>query len=115
MSTVPAWVEIVVAVLLVAAGLLSVIAAVGLVRLASFFQRMHPPALANTCGTWAVVLGSGVFFSARDGGFTLHAWLIPILLAITTPVTTMLLARAALIRGRQRRDDVPPPLPRAKR
>ena len=113
MSTVPAWVEIVVAALLVVAGLLSVVAALGLVRLRSFFQRMHPPALASTCGTWAVALASVVFFSALDGELTLHAWLIPILLSITAPVTTVLLARTALFRGRQRGDDVPPPLPGA--
>lgn len=111
MSAVPAWVDVAVAVLLALAGLLSVVAALGLVRLRNFFQRMHPPALANTCGTWAVALASVVFFSALDGKLTLHAWLIPVLLSITAPVTTVLLARAALFRGRQRGDAVPPPLP----
>jgi multicomponent K+:H+ antiporter subunit G len=113
MSAVPTWVEIVVAVLLVVAGLLSVVAAVGLVRLRSFFQRMHPPALANTCGTWAVALASALFFSALDGEATLQAWPIAILLSITAPVTTVLLARTALFRARQHREDVPPPMPGA--
>jgi len=42
----------------------------------------------------------------------LHAWVIPILMAITVPVTTALLARAALFRKRQAGMDVPPPLSR---
>jgi multicomponent K+:H+ antiporter subunit G len=37
----------------------------------------------------------------------LHAWLIPVLLSITVPVTTLLLARAALFRKRMSGEDVP--------
>lgn len=37
----------------------------------------------------------------------LHAWLIPILLSITVPVTTLLLARAALFRKRTSGEEVP--------
>ncbi len=111
MSTAPAWVEFFVAALLVVAGLLSVVAALGLVRLRSFFQRMHPPALASTCATWAVAVASTVFFSELDGDLRLQAWLIPMLLSITSPVTAVLLARTALFRARQHGDEVPEPLP----
>jgi multicomponent K+:H+ antiporter subunit G len=37
----------------------------------------------------------------------LHAWLIPVLMSITVPVTTLLLARAALFRKRMAGDNVP--------
>lgn len=37
----------------------------------------------------------------------LHAWLIPILLSITVPITTLLLARAALFRKRMAKEPVP--------
>jgi multicomponent K+:H+ antiporter subunit G len=110
MNSIPLWIEVVIAVLLVASGGLAVTAALGLVRLKDFFQRMHPPALANTLGAWCVCLGSIIYFSALDGGLTLQAWIVNVLLAITAPVTTVLLARAALFRGRQRGQDVPPPL-----
>jgi len=110
MNTIPLWIEAVIAVLLVASGGLAVTAALGLVRLKDFFQRMHPPALANTLGAWCVCLGSIVYFSALDGGLTLQAWIVNLLLAITAPVTTVLLARAALFRKRQRGEHVPPPL-----
>ena len=97
----PLWVEIVIVVLLVGSGLLSLTAAVGLATLKSFFQRMHPPALASTLGTWCVALASVIFFLAAESRVALHAWLIMILLSITAPITTVLLARAALARQRE--------------
>lgn len=109
MSGVPGWVEAVTAALIVASGIAAVVASLGFVRLASFFARMHPPALASTFGVWAVVLASIVYYSALEGVPVLHAWVIPILLAITVPVTTVLLARAAIFRKRRTGMDVPPP------
>jgi multicomponent K+:H+ antiporter subunit G len=110
MSAVPIWLEVAVGSLLVVSGLMSIVAAVGLVRLKDFLQRMHPPALASTLGAWCVTLGSILYFSALHGELTLQAWVVNILLAITAPITTALLARAALFRQRQRGDNVPPPL-----
>lgn len=103
----PLWVELSVAVLLVLSSLFALIGAIGLLRLKEFFRRMHPPALASTLGAWCVALASIIYFSALKSSPVLHAWLIPILLAITMPVTTLLLARAALFRKRMAGDDVP--------
>ena len=108
MSAVAPWVEWAVAALLVASGVLSVIAAVGIVRLPTFFRRLHPPALANTLGAWCVALASIVYFTGLDGRLALQAWLVNILLAITAPITTVLIARAGLFRKRQAGDAVPP-------
>ena len=102
--------EIIVAVLLVASGGLALTAALGLWRLPDFFLRMHAPALASTLGAWLVTLASIVHFSVREAGLSLHVWLIIILLSITAPVTTLVLARAALFRRRQAGDPLPPPL-----
>jgi multicomponent K+:H+ antiporter subunit G len=101
------WVQIPVAILLVLSSLFALIGAIGLVRMKDYFQRMHPPALASTLGAWCVALASIIYFSALKSAPVLHAWLIPILLAITVPVTTLLLARAALFRTRMAGDDVP--------
>ena len=109
-AAVPLWIEALVGALLVASGIASIVAAVGLVRLQSFFMRMPPPALASTFGVWAVALASIAWFSALASRPVLHAWVIPVLMAITVPVTTALLARAALFRKRQAGLDVPPPL-----
>ena len=100
-GTVNVWVEALVAVLLLASGALSLIGAVGMLRMKTFFQRMHPPALATTLGSWCVALGSVLYFSALESRLGLHNWLIIILLAITAPVSTTLLARAALFRRRE--------------
>ncbi|HNT38231.1 MAG TPA: Na+/H+ antiporter subunit G [Rubrivivax sp.] len=102
--------EIVVAVLLLASGLVVLLAATGLVRLDNFFQRMHAPALASSLASWIVTLASIVHFSSRGEGLMLHTWLIIIVLSITAPVTTIVLSRAALFRRRQAGDDLPPPL-----
>ena len=102
--------DIVVAVLLLASGCLALIAAIGLWRLPDFFLRMHAPALASTLAAWLVTLGSIVHFSVREPGLSLHVWLIIILLSITAPVTTLVLARAALFRRRQAGDPLPRPL-----
>lgn len=102
--------EWIVAALLVASGGTVFTAALGLWRLPDFFQRLHAPALASTLGIWAVVLASAVHFSVREGRLSLHVGLIAVLLAITAPVTTSILARAALFRRRLAGDPLPPPL-----
>ena len=110
-DSVPSWVEGAVALLLLASGVLALTGALGLLRLRDFFQRMHPPALANTLAAWCAALASVVYFSvARIAGWCCYALVINILLAITAPVTTVLLARAALFRKRQAGAAVPPPL-----
>ncbi|CRM69556.1 cation:proton antiporter [Pseudomonas sp. 2822-15] len=103
----PLWVEVIVAMLLVLSSLFALIGAIGLLRMKDFFQRMHPPALASTLGAWCVALASIIYFSVLKSGPVLHGWLIPILLAITVPVTTLLLARTALFRKRMAGDDIP--------
>lgn len=106
--------EIIVASLLLLSGAVVLTAALGLLRLPDFFLRMHAPALASTLAAWVVTLASIVHFSTRSGGLALHVWLIIIVLCITAPVTTIVLARAALFRRRQAGDALPPPL-QAKR
>lgn len=107
----PAWVETVAAALLVTSGVFVLVSAFGFVRLREFFLRMHPPALAYTLGSWCVVLAGILHFSALESSPMLHPWLIIVLLSITVPLTTLLLARVALFRHRQvRAVDAPPPL-----
>jgi multicomponent K+:H+ antiporter subunit G len=107
----PFWVEIVVASLLVLSGLFVVISALGFLGLRDFFLRLHPPALAYTFGTWCVTLAAIIYFSTLEARPVLHPLLITIILAITVPVTTVLLSRVALFRRRAAgASDAPPPL-----
>src|SRR3546814_7586469 len=96
MSTGLAWVDVIVAVLLVLSGLLVLISAIGFLRLPDFFLRMHPPALAYTLGTWCVAGAATLYLSVLEGRAALHPLLLPVLLALTVPVTTVLLARVSL-------------------
>ena len=73
---VPLWAEILVSLLLLASAVFTLAAAIGLVRLQSFFQRMHPPALIYTGAAWCVTLASITYFSAQGHGLVLHVWII---------------------------------------
>ena len=103
-------VEAIVSLLLVFSGVVVFSAALGLWRLQDFFLRLHAPALLYTLGTWSVTLASILHFSFAAGSLALHVWLVIVILSITGPVTTVLLARAALFRGRQAGLDLPQPL-----
>src|SRR4051794_12890892 len=111
---VPPWIEGVVALLLLGGGVLALTGALGLLRYGDFFRRMHPPALAATLSAACVTLASCVHFSVLGHELALYPLLINLLLAITTPVTTVLLARAALFRSRATSASGAPPVGGAK-
>jgi len=102
--------ELVVGLLLLASGIVALTSALGLLRLLDFFSRMHAPALAVTLGAWLVTFASIIHFSTRASELQLHVWLVIIILSITAPVTTMVLARAVLFRDRLVGESLPPPL-----
>ena len=111
LDTVPLWAQIVVGCLLLLSAVLTLAAAWGVLRLRDFFERLHPPALALVGSAWCVTLASMLFFSLHDGTLQLRTWLIIIVLSITVPITSALLARAALFRKRQENTPgIPPPL-----
>ena len=84
--------------------------ALGLVRLRSFYQRVHAPTLGTTLGMFLILVSSIVFFSVTHGRFVLHEVLIAVFLTLTTPISLMLVVRAALYRDRQAGDASVPPM-----
>ena len=116
MNTVlPWWIETVVSLLLVASGIFAVLASWGLLQLKSFFKRLHPTALVTTAASWCVTLASVIYFSTVNARLSLSTWLIIIILSISVPITTVLLARAAVFRHRQAGDPrLPQPLLRGR-
>jgi multicomponent K+:H+ antiporter subunit G len=95
----PLWVEIGGALLLVCGGLLTALGSFGLLRLPDFFSRMHSPAMGTTLGTGCILLTSILVSSVSLARPILHELLIALFVAMTAPVTAMLLARAAIYRG----------------
>ena len=84
----------------------------GLLRLKTYFERVHAPSIIATMGCWCIMHGTIVYFSLQGQGLALHALLIALFVAITVPVTNIFLMRAALFRARREGNDVPPSLSR---
>lgn len=104
----PAWAAILTALLLLLGATLALIGSLGLLRLASFYDRIHAPTLGTTLGIGSVLIASMLFFSVLQTRPVLHELLIAIFMVVTTPITLMLLARAALYRDRQEGSDEVP-------
>jgi multicomponent K+:H+ antiporter subunit G len=105
----PAWAALLTATLLLLGAAATLIGSLGLLRLKSFFERVHAPTLGTTLGTGCIALASMVYFSALQTRPVLHEFLIIVLAAVTTPVTLMILTRAALFRdGLESARDVSP-------
>jgi multicomponent K+:H+ antiporter subunit G len=106
----PEWVAIVVSVLVLTGAVITLIGAIGLVRLATFYQRVHAPTLGTSLGAAFVLIGSSIYSSVALGHPVVHEALVFVFIVVTTPVTLMLLARAALYRDRAEGDPTVPAL-----
>ena len=111
MAEIPVAVAILVALLVLAGAALTAAGCLGLARLGSFYERIHAPTLGTSFGALLVLAGSAVYFTAAGGRLAVHEVLIFLFVSITTPVTLMLLAQAALHRDRAEGSaEVPPPI-----
>jgi multicomponent K+:H+ antiporter subunit G len=97
----PPWAAMIVTLLLLLGAGLALTGSIGLLRLRSFYERVHAPTLGTTLGIGCVLAAWTLFFSVLQARLVLHALLIAALTVVTTPVTLMLLARAALYRDRR--------------
>ncbi|GGE18899.1 multisubunit potassium/proton antiporter, PhaG subunit [Gemmobacter megaterium] len=105
----PLWIAGPVAVFLVIGATLTLLGTLGLVQLRSFYDRLHAPTLGTSWGAAAILLASMILFSWVEGRPVAHELVIGVLVMVTTPVTLMLVGRAALHRDRaEGRGDVPP-------
>ena len=89
------------AVLVLAGALLAFLGSLGLLRMKTFFERVHPPTMGTTLGTVLVLAGSLLYFTALESRLVLHEILIAVFVTVTTPVTYLLLGRAALRREQE--------------
>src|SRR6186997_827476 len=93
--TLSAWVAIPAAILLMLGGIIALIGAIGLLRLKSFYARMHAPTMGATLGAGCVLLASMIVSSTVTHRAVFHERLIAAFLTMTAPVTAILLMRAA--------------------
>ena len=110
--------ELAVSLLVLSGALLVFLGSLGLLTLKTFYERVHPPTMGTTLGTGLVLIGSMVFFTVQESRPVLHEIVIAVFMTVTTPVTYMLLVRAALYRDRSEgRDPLAdePKNPRARR
>ena len=105
----PAWATIVTALLVLLGAILTLIGTVGLLRLKTFYERTHAPTLGTTLGIGCILIGSMIYFSVLQTRPVLHELLIALFMTITTPITLVLLVRAALYRDRYAGSDKVPP------
>ncbi|HWV61664.1 MAG TPA: monovalent cation/H(+) antiporter subunit G [Sphingopyxis sp.] len=96
----PLWAAIIVGLLVLGGASITLIGAAGLLRLHSFYERVHAPTLGATSGMAAILAASAICFSVLQARPVVHEILIALFVTLTTPVTLMLLARAAIYRDR---------------
>jgi len=94
----PGWAALLAALLLFTGASIVLIGALGLLRLRSFYQRIHGPAITITLGTGCVLLASMVVFTAAQSRLVVHELIIAVFLLASAPVVSMLVMRAAVYR-----------------
>jgi multicomponent K+:H+ antiporter subunit G len=76
----------------------ALIGSFGLLRLRTFYERVHPPTMGTTFGVGFTLAASMLLFSVLESRPVLHEIIIAVFVIVTTPVTYMLLVRAAVHR-----------------
>ncbi len=107
----PDWVAVLTAILILLGSILTLIGTIGLLRFSSFYARVHAPTLGTTLGIGCVLIASIVYFSVLQSRPVIHEVLIMIFVTVTTPITLMLLVKAALHRDKDAGKDHMPPDP----
>lgn len=97
-ANIPAWAALLVSLLMILGGSVIFIGALGLLRLPSFYQRIHGPAITSTLGAGCLLLASMLYFSVSESRLVMHEIVIAIFLLLTVPVVAMLITRAAVYR-----------------
>jgi multicomponent K+:H+ antiporter subunit G len=92
------WLAIIVAPLLILGASIILTGALELLRLGTFYQRIHGPALTVTLGAGCLLLASMTYFTVTQMRFVFHELIISVFLLMTAPVVAMTIMRAAVYR-----------------
>lgn len=94
----PGWAALPVALLLVLGATIILTGALGLLRLRTFYQRIHGPALTVTLGAGSLLLASMIYFTVAQSRLVIHEIIITAFILLTAPVVAMTIMRAAVYR-----------------
>jgi multicomponent K+:H+ antiporter subunit G len=97
-GSIPVLAALLTAALLVAGAAITLVGTLGLIKFQSFYQRVHAPTLGTTLGTACISLASMIYFSALGSRIVVHEILIVLFVTVTTPITLIILVRAAVFR-----------------
>lgn len=102
----PGWAALLVSLLLILGGSIVLIGALGLMRLPTFYQRIHGPAITITLGAGSLLLASMLYFTVAQSRPVVHEVIITIFVLLSAPVVSMMIMRAAVYRDlRARKGD----------
>ncbi len=105
--------EIIVSILLLAAGFFGLVGSYGLIKLDQPMTRLHAPTKATTLGVGSVLIASMLYFLFFAEGIPFHELMISLFLFVTAPVVAHFIAKAQLHRN-WKPGDLPAPGGRAK-
>jgi multicomponent K+:H+ antiporter subunit G len=88
-------VEILIALMLVVAGVFGLVGSFGLVRLPDAMTRLHAPTKATTLGVGGVLIASMLYFAVQ-GKVSAHELMITLFLFLTAPITAHFLGKVQL-------------------
>lgn len=102
MIEIPLIISIIVALLLIIAGVVTLVGSLGLLKLKTFYQRMHAPTMGMTMGAFCMALAATIMASFLQNRPIMHELLICLFLVLTAPVTAILLMQSAIHRRKKR-------------
>lgn len=101
-TALPLWAEIAIAACLLCGCTIALLGSIGLLRLSSFFERVHAPAMISTLGCWCIVGAAVLYFSLRSEPLAPYS-ADRFLYGHYRTHRTIFLMRAGLFRARQAR------------
>jgi len=95
------FVEFIVSAFVVIGGVFLLVGSFGMIKLPDLMSRLHAPTKATTLGIGSALIASVVFFAVA-GEFSIHEVLIAFFLFLTAPITAHFVAKAYMLRHRDR-------------
>lgn len=100
--------EAAVSALIVIGAFFLLVGSYALAKLPDTMRRLHGPTTVTTLGIGSLLIASMLYFLLARGHLSFHELLITIFLFLTAPVTALMVAKAHILRDRDRRRELPP-------